>query len=392
MTFFLLLTAALLCEVSSNLPVGSLPLALVREGASETQVAVAMGCGMFAALLISLPIGNLVDRVGRLPVLRAAAAATVVVMIAMGLTEGVLAGCLQMALRSAVLIAYMTAQWTYASNIFSKERAVSTVATMGIVGNIAFALGPALGVWLWQIGVHREQFIFASALNLLALCLVMELPGQYDVQADNKRKRRHRFFIRPSWLPTMIYLLTSTMQGGVNGTLAVLAFTSRGIANGALIFTAAALTTFLFRYPAARSVERFGARLMAVPTTIIQSVGCILASQAATPTLVIAAGFCFGIAWAAVVPIGLALFFERSSQRTRGTAMGSFNLAMAGGAALGALMATLITMLGMGYKQAIISCAAIPVFPLILLFLSPRKSRRSAAAMTVSEHQTAVNQ
>jgi MFS family permease len=148
-----------------------------------------------------------------------------------------------------------------------------------------------------------------------------------------------------------------------------------------LIFTAAALTTVLFRYPAGRSVERFGARAIAVPTTIVQSIACILASQANTPIMVIQAGACLGIAWSAVVPIGLALLFEKSSHRSRGAAMGYFNFAMGGGAALGALMATLFTVLGMGYSQAIFACGTIPVFALIPLFISPRKSKRASKGL-----------
>ena len=163
--FVILFTAALLCEVSSNIPVGSLPLALVSEGASESQTAIAMGSGMFAALLVSMPIGMLTDKIGKLPVLRASAFASVFIMILMSQTHGIVAGCIQMALCSAAICAYMTAQFAYASGMFSKERAVSAVGAMGILGNVAFALGPALGVWLWHIGVHREQYMYASILN-----------------------------------------------------------------------------------------------------------------------------------------------------------------------------------------------------------------------------------
>ncbi len=55
MTYVILVIAALLCEVSCNLPIGSMPLALTAEGASRSSTAVAMGCGMFAALAVSVP-------------------------------------------------------------------------------------------------------------------------------------------------------------------------------------------------------------------------------------------------------------------------------------------------------------------------------------------------
>jgi MFS family permease len=192
MHFVVLFTAALLCEIASNIPVGSLPLALVSEGASESQTAIAMGCGMFAALLVSMPIGMLTDRIGKLPVLRAAAFSSVAIMLLMG--------CIQMALRSAAICAYMTAQFAYASGMFSKERAVSAVGAMGILGNVAFAAGPACGVWLWQMGIHREQYMYASILNLAAALMVLTLPAQFDQKPKYFARRRQRCS-RRSYLP-----------------------------------------------------------------------------------------------------------------------------------------------------------------------------------------------
>jgi MFS family permease len=383
MTYVILIVAALLCEVSCNLPVGSLPLALADEGASRSSIAIAMGSGMFAALFVSVPLGMIVDRVGRLAVLRVAAAASVLVMIAMSCMHGIIAGCFLMAFRSAVLVAYMTAQFTYASNIFAKERAVSAVGTMGIIGNVAFASGPALGVYLWQHGVHREQYFFACILNVVAALLVFALPAKYDVFTQRPAKRRIIF--RAAWVPAMAYILSCTLQGGVNGALAVLAFQDRGIANGATIFSASAITTVLFRYPAGRLVERFGARTMAIPTALFQGVGCILASHAASMPAVIAAGMCLGTAWSAVVPIGLALFFETSSHRSRGIAMGSYNLAFGGGAALGALVATIATMMHAGYTEAITICALAPCLALMLLLTAKRKKAPARAPAATQE-------
>ena len=58
MAYAVLVVSALFFEIALNLPVGSMPLALTQDGASRAAVAVAMGCGMFAALFGSLPIGG----------------------------------------------------------------------------------------------------------------------------------------------------------------------------------------------------------------------------------------------------------------------------------------------------------------------------------------------
>jgi MFS family permease len=186
--------------------------------------------------------------------------------------------------------------------------------------------------------------------------------------------RKRRIFMRKTWTPAILFATSCALQGGVNGSLAVLTFHDRGITNGATIFTASALTTVLFRYPAGRLVEILGPRVVAIPTALFQVTGCILASGAHSLGLVIAAGSCLGVAWSSIVPVALALLFEQSSARTRGAAMGAYNFALGAGAAAGAGIATVATVLGHGYSAAIVTCAVAPLLTLPLVLLSKKRA------------------
>lgn len=364
-TYILLIIAALLSETSINLPVGSLPLALAQDGANETQVSIAMGSGMLAAFLISLPLGAAVDRIGKLPILKLSALGCGAIMVAMWCSHGVVAACIEMSMRSILLVAYMTAMFAYASNIFSKERMVSAVASLGIIGNVAYAIGPALGVWLWNHGVHHDQYLYSSILNVLAALVLLFLPKKFDTKSE--KPRPFKIKIDPHWLPGMAFILTCSLQGGVSFALAVLEFKERGIGNEALLFTTTAITTILLRYAAGRMVERFGARKMAIPTVIMQSIGCVFAAMASDWQFVTVAGVFLGCAWAAVPPIGIALLFEKCPEDARGTAMGSYNLSMSGGFGLGSVLAAVVTALSFGYSQAILICALLPSLSLLTL-------------------------
>ncbi|MBX9693420.1 MAG: MFS transporter, partial [Cyanobacteria bacterium] len=351
-TYVLLVIASLFCEISINLPVGSLPLALTEDGATANQVSIAMGSGMFAAFIVSLPLGALVDRIGRLPVLKLAAFGSGIIMVAMWCSHGVLSGCLEMALRSILLVAYMTAMFAYASNIFSRERMVSAVASLGIIGNLALATGPAIGVYLWQHGIRHEQYLYSSILNLVAAISLLWLPRNLDVKPAVPRP--FRIDIDRSWFPAMAFILCCSMQGGVSFSLAVLEFHARGITNGALLFTCSAFTTVLLRYVAGRLVETLGARRMAAPTAFFLAGGSMVAAVASDSFMVALAGVLLGTAWAAVPPIGIALLFENCPEGARGKAMGSYNLSMSGGFGLGSFLATVATACGYGYTHAIL--------------------------------------
>jgi MFS family permease len=380
MPYAILVVSALLFESALNLPIGSLPLALTREGASDSAAATAMGTGMFAALLASLPTGVLVDRIGRLATLRFAAGLGIVALLGLSAVHGPLLSGVFVGLRSISVVAYMTAEFAYASELASSDRAVSTVATLGMIGNLTFAAAPAIGVTLWQHGVGREMYVIAMIAALAGAALLFALPARYDRRASTVRGERR--MLRSAWIPAIVFCIGSTLQGGVNGSLAVLTFHERGIANGAAIFSASAFCSFLLRYPSGRLVDRFGPRWVALPTALMQAVGCVLAARATTLSEVIVAGAFLGTAWAAVVPVSLGLLFEKSDAETRGAAMGAYNLAFSGGAAFGAVLATLSVLAGPGYGLAVAVCAAAPfcALPFVLGWVGRGRRVGSAGA------------
>ncbi len=375
MFYAVLVASAFLIEMALNVPLGSLPLALAADHVPPGAIALIVGAGPIASLAVSLPIGGLADRFGRLPTIRIAAVLCVASTAALACVSDPLLNGFIMALRGIAITAYVTAEFAYAAAIVAPERAVSATATLGMVGNLSFATAPAAGFWLWQHGVHREQYLFAAALALVGTLILIRLPRE----AGRRVRRSRKIFVRSAWLPAIAFLVACSLSGGVNGALAILTFHQRGIANGALLFTAMAATTFGLRFFAGRLVDRYGPRLVAIPTAIVQCIGALLAAQARTSPEVVVAGACLGIAWSAVVPVGIGLLFERSSKATRGAAMGSYNLAFSLGLTVGSVVAAACAASGAGYAAAMTLCAAASVVTLPLL-LTTRPTRPAGRA------------
>jgi MFS family permease len=376
MVYAVLVASAFLIETALNTPLGSLPLALIGEHVPAGAIALIVGAGPIAALAASVPIGGLADRFGRLPTIRIAAALCIVSIGALAYVhDPVLTGVI-MAIRGVAITAYVTAEFAYASAIVAPERAVSATATLGMVGNLSFATAPAAGFWLWQHGIEREQFLWAAGVALVGALVLITLPGE----ATRRVRRSRKIFIRSAWLPAITFLVGCSLVNGVNASLAIITFHARGIANGALLFSAMATTTFALRFFAGRLVDRLGPRTIAIPTAVMQCVGALLAANARTPLEVIVAGLCMGVAWSAVVPVGIGLLFERSTNGTRGAAMGSYNLAFSIGMTAGSLIAAAAAAAwGSGYVAAMTVCAAAPLLALPWLFLCgpARPMRRS---------------
>jgi MFS family permease len=370
-SFYFLLISTLVSEIAFNLPMGALPLALLRDGATHSEVAFAMGGGLFASLFGSIPIGAIVDRFGRLRMVRAAVVLVALSTFGMTFLHGPIWGGLLMGLRGFSATCYITAEFAYVSEIVPEGRSVSAVSMLSTIANLVFAIAPAVAVWLWNQGVGREQFAFAGTITLAGGSVLWLLPTSPRRSA---RRRSRLILMRSKWIPAMLFLSAVAMQSGVNTALAVVTFTQRGIVNGALIFTSMAFVAAALRYPMGRVVERFGPRAIAPPLVALEITGCLIAAGAHTWGVVLLAGALIGAAWSAVVPVGVALFFQQSSAGTRGVAMGTYNLSFAIGTSSGALLAALLARFGLNYQVAISACALAPLLALPLVFV--RGSRR----------------
>jgi MFS family permease len=371
--YLVLVAATIVLEFACNLPTGSLPLALLADGTAGSSIVLAMGAGMFANLAGSIPVGVLVDRVGRLVTIRASALLMAFATLGMALTHGPWWGGLFMALRGLSLMSYVTAEFAYTAEIVPAGRAVSSVSFLGLIANTMFAIAPAVGVWLWLHGVARDQYYIGTALALAGTAALWLLPSRHDVKTASPSRT---IVMRSLWIPTIAFLVATAVQSGVNFSLAVLTFHQRGIGNAALIFTAMALATAAVRYPAGRIADKYGPRSMLVPIAVAQVAGCVLAAYASNAWEVVAAGTALGIAWGAVVPVGVALFFEQSGRRTRGAAMGAYNLSFALGSALGAVLAATFVHFGFGYGDAMLTCTALPLLTLPFVLSARRRSPR----------------
>ena len=376
--YVLLLIATLLIDFAGNLPVGALPLALQRDGVSTGAIATAVGAGLVVPIFGSVPVGAMVDRIGRLPSIRIAVVLVMISLFGMAWLHGAVWAAVLLGLRSFAFMTYMTAEFAYVTHIVRRDRAVSAASTLGMIGNLSFAVAPAATVYLWMHGAGRGQFVWGTALAAAGGLVLLLLPAKHDM----KTRRSRHIFMRSAWLPAMGFVVAATLQSGVNSALAVITFHERGIVNGALIFTAMAFTTFALRYPSSKFVERYGARIVAIPVALLQMTGCVLASQAHSVITVVVAGLFLGMAWSAMVPVAIVLFFERSSPRSRGIAMGAYNLAFSIGAAAGALLAALTSALGYGYAWAIVLCALGPAIAVPFVFTGrpPQRALSKAPA------------
>src|ERR1700694_3908599 len=186
MAYAILVVSTLLLDFTINLPTGSLPLALHDDGVSAFGISVVVGFGLAAALGGSVPIGVLVDRYGRLPIIRLAGGFAVLALFLLAFVHGEIPTGLVMALRSLAIVAYTTAEFAYASSLVAPERSASAVGTLGMIGNISFATSPALSVWLWQHGHTRDQYLWSTIIGVIGVAVLFALPNTHELAKQRR--------------------------------------------------------------------------------------------------------------------------------------------------------------------------------------------------------------
>jgi hypothetical protein len=94
-------------------------------------------------------------------VMKVAGLAGAPILVALTFVHGSPGDSALLALRSMVFIGCMTAEFAYAGDLASPGRAVSTVTTLGTIGNVTYAAGPT-GVVLWRHGFGREHYAWSA--------------------------------------------------------------------------------------------------------------------------------------------------------------------------------------------------------------------------------------
>ncbi len=359
---------------ATGMVAGSLPLALLSEGNRVFIVALVMSMGVTTAACVSIPMGWVADAIGKRRTLTLALGCAVCALTGQFLAHGAVESALAWSLQAFANVSFNTAQLAFILKVAREERRVSSTSSTAVVVNVGLATAPVFAVFLWQHGIGRHLYLLGVALAIINILLVSILP------ADTITRHRHprTILLRSAWLPAIMFGVAANLQSGVIAALSVAVYHHRGIANPALLLAVTATTALIARYPMARLVETFGSKALAIPTVIMQASGCLVAGFAWDSTHVILGGILLGWAWAGMYPSLLSMFLERSSNATRGRAMGALAFAGSVGGALGGLIATISSAIGLGYTFALICAALSSVSVLPIVLMSRGRARKSS--------------
>jgi DHA1 family bicyclomycin/chloramphenicol resistance-like MFS transporter len=364
--FALVATALMIGQGSLSLVAAPLPLYLARLGVGTTRIGTEVSASNLVAVACTLLVGPVINRLGPHRLMRTGMGFYLVAALGLLLLPSELAVVACRALQGCGSALVMPSALTMAPRIVPL-RAGTALGAIGSLNNLAMAICPPVGLWLYERGGAGGLFLPAAICAAFGLAFGFLIP-----KLPRTATPVRGFGYDRNWTAVLVgNTLFLAYFGGIAAYLA-LSLAHPGAPNAGLFFTADAIGVALLRTPSGVLVDRYGPRPAQALGVAITLVGLgALAVTTSTLTLILA-GVATGVGAGFFIAGVLVTLAKRSGDHNRGTAMAmsaaSLNVGLLAGSALSG---PLYAAHGFGAVLLLGTVTTLAVLPLILVDREP---------------------
>ena len=349
-----------------------LPLYLVSFGASSTVIGAVMAVFTITATATRIPVGLLIDRIGRKPFLIAGVALFAVGNFGYLWAPGILLMLPFRMLHGVGWSGCTTAVATLAADIAPPKRRGELIGYAAMASSLGGAIGPVAGFALLQRFDFSGVFFGAAALLFVSLILAAFVKEPEHGPRNNHRQRWIDLLVIPeTLLPAVAVAFLSFGHGGILTFLPIHAL-KLGLENPGLWFGLYALCLLLSRPVAGPLSDRISRRAVIIPGLILNLFGIGILALAASPAWLMAAAVVGGFGTGAAQPALMTVAVDQTSPQRRGQSMAQYQCFYDLGIGLGSL--TLGAFLDLVDQNFSLMYAATAVVALIGLWIYWKRS------------------
>ena len=301
-----------------------LPLYLISFGASSTVIGAVMAVFTITATVTRIPIGLLIDRIGRKPFLIVGVALfaggnfgylwapSILLMIPFRMLHGVgWSGC-------------TTAVATLAADIAPQKRRGELIGYAAMASSLGGAIGPVAGFALLHRFDFSGVFLGAAALLFVSLILAAFVKEPEHAPRNNRRESWIDLLVIPeTLLPAVAVAFLSFGHGGIFTFLPIHAL-KLGLENPGLWFGLYALCLLLSRPVAGPLSDRISRRAVIIPGLTLNLLGIGILALASSPAWLMAAAVVGGFGTGAAQPALMTVAVDQTSPQRRGQSMAQY--------------------------------------------------------------------
>jgi MFS family permease len=346
-----------------------IPLYLITFGASSTVIGAVMAVFTLTATVTRVPIGLLIDRLGRKPFLLYGAALFSAGNLGYIWAPSILAIIPCRILHGLGWSGCTTAVTTIAADIVPQKRRGEMMGYAGMASSLAGAVGPVLGFAFF----HRFGYpgVFFGAGVFLALGFLAGLPLTEPARAKPARRESSRWLdtiaVKETLQPAIAVAFLSFGHGGILTFLPIHAL-QLGMNNPGIWFGAYAACILLSRPVAGPLSDRISRRAVILPGLSLNIVGVIILAMATSSDWLMAAAIVSGFGTGAAQPALMTVAVDQSAPEHRGRSLAQFQLFYDLGIGIGSL--TLGALLDLVDQNFSIMYAATAIVAVVGLWIS----------------------
>ena len=331
-----------LLAVGALLPV--LPL-YVRGPLDEGDLAVGVVIGAYAITGIAFrPLaGLLADRRGRRWVVVLGSLVSAVAGALLFLPLGLASVMASRLFLGAGEGSVFTAGSAWVADIAPEGSRARLIGIYGLAVWSGLSIGPAVGQALRAAGGFELVWAFVLAMPVLSAAIAARTREAYAAPPRGPDSDRRSLIAREALGPGVSMALVSAGFAAM-ASFVVLHMREEGVAGGAWVFTAFAVSLVLSRLVIGGLPDRLGPRKVAVVAAVLEAVGLAIIGLADNLEVALAGAVVMGWAFSVLYPSLSLIVLRRVEESRRGAAFGTFTATFDLGVALGApLVGAVIT-------------------------------------------------
>ncbi len=343
-----------------------LPLYLITFGASSTVIGAVMAVFTITTTMTRIPVGLLIDRIGRKPFLLYGIAfftagklgylwaPSILLMLPFRVLHGLgWSGC-------------TTAVSTISADIVPQSRRGVFLGYAGMASSLASALGPVLGFALFHRFDYSGVFLGASALLILSFIFAVPVAEPKRALTEPYKSKRwiDNIMVKESLDPAIGVAFLSFGHGGILTFLPIQAL-KIGVTNPGIWFGVYAACILLSRPIAGPISDKISRRAAIIPGLILNLAGIVLLAFATTSNGLMAAAIACGFGTGAAQPALMTQAVDRSDGQRRGQSLAQFQFFYDLGIGIGSLtLGALLDLVDQSFRIMYLATAGVALLGL----------------------------
>lgn len=369
-------TANFMLYVSFMLIVPILPLYLNDTyGAGKHTIGAVLSGYTIAIMLVRPFSGYLIDSFNRHKVLLLFYSLAFLMCGMYLISSSLLMFTIVRTLHGAPYGATIIANSTVAIDVLHPERRAEGIGYYGLSNNLATALSPSLGIFIYEMtGNFQLLFVISMAVAGIGMFIASKIEIRQREPLRREKLSLDRFFLLAGWRQAVIICCFGLSYGILSTYLAIYGKEQLGISSGTgIYFMILSVGLILSRIQGGRALRDGRVTHNAAVGVVISVIGYTLFAAVTDMWAYYASAFIIGLGNGHMFPAIQTMFINLAPNNKRGTANSTLYSSWDAGVGIGILAGGIVAE-SMGYSLAFWAGAIVNMLGVVFFFTNVRKS------------------